>query len=161
MITDALPVSPAQAARVLLAVQASDTVACAIPLQAIQDDLTRLGCPPWLQRTIPVLKGASVAGLLVGRRHPRLGRLTTDALVAYFVCALGAHARVRDPAWRWAAAAGMLGLAVVARRAYGEGAAEPDVIDLTADTRPLERTTPPADDEAGTHEPAPVEPAEA
>lgn len=122
----ARPITPGQAAKLLLAIQATDAVACAIPLAAIREDLERLGCPPWLQRTIPALKGASVLGLLAGRRYAGLGRLTTDAVVAYFGCALGAHARVRDPAWRWAAATGMLGLALVARRAYPRT----DVVDL-------------------------------
>ena len=141
-----LPLTPAQASRLLLAIQATDAVACAIPLPAIRDDLDRLGCPPWLQRTIPVVKGASVVGLLAGRRDPRLGRLTGDALVAYFVCALAAHGRVKDPAWRWAAAAGMLGLTLVARRAY----VEEEVIDLTADEEPIDLTVPPAEAEAVT-----------
>ena len=104
MASDALPISPEQAAKLLSALQAGDAVACAIPLDAIREELTRLGCPPWLQRTIPVLKAASVVGLLAGRRDSRLGRVTADALVAYFLCALAAHGRVRDPAWRWAAA---------------------------------------------------------
>ncbi|HEU5082309.1 MAG TPA: DoxX family protein [Acidimicrobiales bacterium] len=156
-----LPVPPQQASGLLLAVQATDAVACAIPLEVIRQDLERLGCPPWLQRTIPVVKGASVVGLLVGRRHPRLGRLTTDALVAYFLCALGAHARVRDPAWRWAAAAGMLGLTIVARQAYAERGPEPEVIDLTGDTGPLERPAPLPEDETSASEAAPAEPAEA
>lgn len=157
MPVDALPVSPQQASRLLLAVQATDAVACAIPLEAIRADLERLGCPPWLQHTIPVVKGASVVGLLAGRRHPRLGRLTTDALVAYFVCALGAHARVRDPAWRWAAAAGMLGLTLVARQAYAERGREPEVIDLTGDTRPVEGPATLFEDETPHDEPAPAE----
>ena len=127
MAARTLPIDPEQAAALLLAIQAGDAVACGIPLPIIQRDLERLGCSPRLQRTIPVLKAASAVGLLAGRKDPRLGRLTTDALVAYFVCALGAHARVRDPLWRWAAATGMLGLTLVARRAFRE---DPEVIDL-------------------------------
>lgn len=105
-------------ARTLTAIQAGDAIACAIPLGVIRRDLDRLGCPPALQRAIPVVKAASVAGLLLGRRDPRLGRLTTAALLAYFACAVGAHARVRDPAWRYAAAVAMGGLTAVARRTY-------------------------------------------
>lgn len=132
-------VAPAEHARRLLtAVQAGDAVACAIPLAIIRNDLDRLGCPPALQRTIPVVKAASVVGLLAGRRVPRLGRLTTDALVVYFVCALAAHGRVRDPAWRWAAATGMLGLTLVARRAY----AEPEVVDLVDELPEIDLTAP-------------------
>ena len=134
-----LPITPQQAATVLVAVQATDAVAGAIPLDTIREELTRLGCPPWLQRVIPALKAASVVGLLAGRRDPRLGRLTSDALVAYFLCALGAHGRVRDPAWRWAAAAGMLGIVLFARRLYvprevDAPVSDDEVIDLTAPT---------------------------
>jgi hypothetical protein len=107
-----------QASTALVAIQAADAVACAIPLTIIRRDLERLGCPPALQRTIPVVKAASVAGLLAARRDPRLGRLTTAALLGYFACAVGAHARVRDPAWRYAAAVSMAGLVLVARRSY-------------------------------------------
>ena len=142
--------APAEhARRLLLAVQVGDAVACAIPLTIIRNDLTRLGCPPALQRAIPVVKAASAVGLVAGRRNPRIGRLTTDALVGYFVCALAAHGRVRDPAWRWAAASGMLGLTLVARRSY----TDPEVIDLVDDQPEIDLTAPGArPDEA-----APVE----
>jgi hypothetical protein len=143
-------VAPAEhARRLLLAVQVGDAVACAIPLAIIRRDLTRLGCPPALQRAIPVVKAASAVGLVAGRRDPRIGRLTTDALVAYFVCALAAHGRVRDPAWRWAAATGMLGLTVVARRSY----TDPEVIDLVDDQPEIDLTAPEAQPDAS----APVE----
>jgi hypothetical protein len=149
MAARSLPLTSDQAARLLLAIQAGDAVACAIPLPVTRDELERLGCPPWMQRTIPVVKGASVVGLLAGRRRPGLGRVTTDALVAYFVCALAAHGLVRDPAWRWGAAAGMLGLTLVARRAYRD---EP-VIDLTtedADDEVIDLTASPAPEAAVT-----------
>ena len=106
------------ATKMLLAIQAADAVACAIPLAIIRRDLDRVGCPPALQRAIPVVKAASVAGLLAGLREARLGRLTTTALLGYFACAVGAHARVRDPAWRYAAATGMGALVLVSRRSY-------------------------------------------
>ena len=107
-----------KAAGSLLLIQAADAVACAIPLPIIRRDLERLGCSDTVQRTIPVVKAASVAGLLAGLRSPRLGRLTTTALLGYFTCAVAAHARVRDPAWRYAAAVGMAGLVLTARRSY-------------------------------------------
>lgn len=143
MGTTAAPAEHAR--RLLLAVQAGDAVACAIPLTIIRNDLTRLGCPPALQRTIPVVKAASAVGLLAGWRNPRVGRLTTDALVAYFVCALAAHGRVRDPAWRWAAATGMLGLTLIARRAY----ADPEVIDLVDEQPEIDLTASTAHDAEG------------
>ena len=106
------------ATRLLTAIQAADAVACAIPLGIIQRDLDRLGCSPTLQRAIPVVKAASVAGLVAGAVRPEVGRLTIAALLAYFGCAMGAHARVSDPAWRYAGAVGMTGLTLAARRAY-------------------------------------------
>ena len=104
--------------RTLTLIQAADAVACAIPLAPLQEALEHVGCPPALQRAIPVIKAASVVGLLAGRRDARLGRLTTTALLAYFACALGAHARVHDPAPQYAAAAAMAGLTLVARRRF-------------------------------------------
>ena len=135
-----LPIDPDTVAKGLTAFQAVDAVGAAtVPI--IRRDLERLGCPRWLRNTIPVLKAASAVGLLVGRREPRLGRLTTDALVVYFVGALGAHARVRDEAWRYAAAAGMLGVTVVARQAYRDGEGEPSVaVDVAADAELVDLT---------------------
>ena len=74
--------------------------------------------PPAVRRAIPVVKAASVVGLLAGSARPRVGRITTMALLGYFACAIGAHARVRDPAWRYAAAAGMATRTLVASRSY-------------------------------------------
>ena len=105
--------------RALTAIQAADAVACAIPLPLLREALDHVGCPPALQRAIPVIKAASVAGLLAGRRDARLGRLTTTALLAYFACALAAHARVHDPAPQYAAALGMTALTITARRRFG------------------------------------------
>lgn len=107
-----------RARTLLVAIQAGDAVACAIPLAIIRRDLDRLGCSPALQRTIPVVKAASVVGLGAGVVRPELGRLTIAALLAYFGCAVGAHARVGDAAWRYAGAIGMIGLTLAARRAY-------------------------------------------
>ena len=105
-------------AHVLTLVQAGDAVACAIPLSFLKEALDAVGCPPALQRAIPVVKAASVVGLVAGQRKPALGRLTTTALVGYFLCAIAAHARVKDPADRYVAAVGMLGLTLAARRSY-------------------------------------------
>ena len=105
-------------AHALTLVQAADALACAIPIPLVQEALDHVGCPPALQRAIPVVKAASAVGLLAGHRSRPLGRLTTGALVGYFACAIGAHVRVKDPAWRYGAAIGMLGLTLVARRSY-------------------------------------------
>jgi hypothetical protein len=98
--------------------QAGDAIACA-KLGYIQRDLDRLNCPPRIRRMLPLIKAASAAGLLGGRRWPRLGRLTGAALSAYFVCALGFHMRAKDPLWRSVPAASLLALsAAVAIRGY-------------------------------------------
>jgi hypothetical protein len=57
--------------------------------------------------------------LLVGLRWPRLGQLTAWSLIAYFIVAMGFHARARDAPVRYAPAAAMLGWSVLALRAYG------------------------------------------
>jgi hypothetical protein len=98
--------------------QALDAVACAIPNRFITQDLDRLGFPADLRPVLPIIKGASAVGLIVGVKRPRLGALTAAALVAYFVAALGAHARVRDGAPRFAPAVGMLVWAAAALRLY-------------------------------------------
>lgn len=134
-MVDSSATVPERARQLLLTAQAGDAVACAIPLPALDAELDRLGCPPALKRAIPLIKTASVAGLAAGRRWPRVGRLTTDALAAYFVCALGAHARVRDPLWRWTAAAGMLGLTLTARRSFVVEEPESEPRDATIDLR--------------------------
>ena len=77
----------------LAAFQAGDAVACAIPNPFITWALDNVDCPAGLRRALPVVKVAAAAGLLVGLRQPRLGRLTCRALQGYFVAALGLHAR--------------------------------------------------------------------
>ena len=61
-----------------------------------QDDLDHLRFPERFRFVFPIIKSSSAAGLLVGLRWPRLGRLTAAALVAYFVAALGFHLRAKD-----------------------------------------------------------------
>ena len=78
----------------LATVQAGDAVFNAVPSQWLTDDLDRLRIPGPMRRIFPIVKGVSAAGLLAGLRWPRLGRLTSAALVVYFTLALGAHARV-------------------------------------------------------------------
>ena len=92
----------------------ADAVACAIPLAVIERDLTRMGVPRSVQRTIPVVKAAATTGLLVGVRRPAVGRLTTKALTAYYALAVLAHVRAKDPVIRHLPAAGMLATTVLA-----------------------------------------------
>lgn len=44
-----------------------------------------------------VLLASGAAGLLLGLAVPALGTAAAIGLVVYFVCAMGAHIRVRDP----------------------------------------------------------------
>ena len=80
----------------LAAFQASDAVACAIPLPQITKALDQYGVPDNIRWILPVAKAASVIGLLSASRVPALARLTTAMLTLYFVLAVGAHIRVRD-----------------------------------------------------------------
>lgn len=117
--------------------QAGDAIAC-LKLDYIQQDLDRINCPPRVQRLLPFIKAASALGLLLGRRRPRLGRLTAAALSAYFACAIGFHVRAKDPAWRSLPAGSLLALSfVIALRGYqDEQPTGPDrvggaVVDMT------------------------------
>jgi hypothetical protein len=85
--------------------QALDGIACAIPVAYIADDLERLGVPAGVCKALPMIKWASALGLVVGLREPRLGRVTSAALVAYFGCALAVHARSHDHPLRYVPAA--------------------------------------------------------
>ena len=59
-----------------------------------------------------VLLACGAAGLLAGFAVPALGTAAAIGLVAYFICALGAHIRVRDP--KVAGAVSFLAMAVAA-----------------------------------------------
>ena len=52
--------------------------------------------PPRWWWVLPPIKIAAGVGLVAGIWVPLLGLVTSFALVAYFVVALGAHVRVRD-----------------------------------------------------------------
>jgi hypothetical protein len=97
-----------RAALTLAAVLAGDAAFDAVARDWVHEDLTRLRVPPAAVRVIIPVKSAAAAGLLVGSRRRRVGQLTSAGLVAYFVLAVGAHARVKDELWRWLPAIGML-----------------------------------------------------
>lgn len=59
-----------------------------------------------------VLLASGAVGLLIGFAVPALGTAAAIGLVVYFICALGAHVRVRDP--RIGGAVSFLVLAVAA-----------------------------------------------
>lgn len=59
-----------------------------------------------------MLLASGAVGLLVGFAVPALGTAAAIGLVVYFVCAVGAHVRVRDP--QVAGAVSFLSLAIAA-----------------------------------------------
>jgi hypothetical protein len=79
-----------------------------IPNHWFEEEFEHLRLPRWFRLLFVLAKTSAVAGLLVGFRSSRLGRLTTRALVAYFVLAVGAHLRVRDRPVRYVPALVML-----------------------------------------------------
>jgi hypothetical protein len=109
---------PRQRVVALAGVQLGDAALNAFATEWMKDDLGRLRVPWRLRPLFPVVKTASAAGLVAGLKWPRLGRLTANLLVVYFVLALGAHARVRDQAARYGPAVAMLGWSLAARRAF-------------------------------------------
>lgn len=102
----------------LVAAQLGDAAFNMTAKQWLIDDLRHLGFPTDLRFVFPVIKSASAAGLLAGLRWPSLGRTTAAALIAYFIIAMGFHARVKDRPLRYAPAAAMLAWSILALRAY-------------------------------------------
>lgn len=90
----------------------------AIPNHWFEEEFEHLRLPRWFRLVFIATKTAAVTGLLLGLRSPRLGRVTTRALVAYFVLAVGAHVRVKDGRIRPLPALTMLVWSAVASRAY-------------------------------------------
>jgi hypothetical protein len=102
----------------LVVVQLGDAAFNAIPTQWLEDDLEHLGVPEDLRFVFPLVKSASALGLAAGLRWPRLGRLTAQALVGYFLAAMGFHARAHDRPLRYGPAAGMLAWSILALRSF-------------------------------------------
>ena len=88
--------------------QAVDALVCAIPNGPVKADLDRIGCPPSLSAALPFIKGASATGLALGLKRPAIGKLTAASLIAYFVVAIGFHARAGDRSGRYLPAVGVL-----------------------------------------------------
>lgn len=80
----------------LAAGQAVDAGLCVGPVPFVQDCLNGVGFPERYWGVLPVIKAASAAGLVAGTRHLGIARLTTWALVVYFILAVSAHVRARD-----------------------------------------------------------------
>lgn len=87
--------------------------------QWAEEHLDHLGFPRRLRFLFPIVKVASVVGLLGGLRWRPLGRLTAGCIVAYFLAGLGFHVRSKDPAQQYAPAVGMLVWSCLAFRAFG------------------------------------------
>jgi hypothetical protein len=113
-----MAVEPKRLALGLAVVQLADAAFNAIPNRWVKDDLDHLGFPEDLRFLFPLIKGGSALGLLAGLRWPRLGRLTAIALIAYFVAAMGYHARAKDRALRYGPAIGMLAWSARTLRGY-------------------------------------------
>jgi hypothetical protein len=102
----------------LATVLLADAAFNAIAKQWVKDDLDHLGFPENLRFVFPIIKCGSAVGLLAGLRWPSLGRLTAWALVAYFIAAIGFHARAEDTLLRHMPAAAMLAWSALALPAY-------------------------------------------
>lgn len=93
---------------VLASLQVYDAVTSAVPVAYVKDCLDDVGLPESVRWAIPVVKIASVIGLVGGLRSSALGRATSVGLTTYFVLAVSAHIRARDFGRNFAAANVML-----------------------------------------------------
>lgn len=97
---------------------AADVIFDVVPNRWLDEERRRMRLPAWTKPTIPAVKVAAATGLWLGRRRPALGRRTSEALVVYFLLAIGAHARVRDHPVRAVPATAMLAWSAAARSAF-------------------------------------------
>src|SRR5437588_5742713 len=80
-----------------------------VPRRYVDAHLDHLGVPTYLRPVLGVIKGTASLGLLAGLRWPRLGAVTSAALVSYYSAAARFHLLAGDhPAL--AAPAGALGI---------------------------------------------------
>ncbi len=100
----------------LAAFQLGDAVAVAAKMPYLMRALDRVDCPPAVRTALPVVKAASAVGLVAGTRSPAVARLTSSALIAYFLVALGFHIRSKDSAANALPAVAMLGISVFSLR---------------------------------------------
>jgi hypothetical protein len=63
---------------------------------SVRATASRVRVPAGMMIPCGILLALGAAGLLVGLAEPALGTAAAAGLVAYFVCAVGAHVRVRD-----------------------------------------------------------------
>ncbi|HEY9293874.1 MAG TPA: DoxX family protein [Microlunatus sp.] len=81
---------------VLAVVSAGDAVICWRPVPFIADCLDNMNFPRRHWRLLTPIKAAAALGLVIGIWWPGLALLTSAALVAYFLIAIGIHLRARD-----------------------------------------------------------------
>ena len=92
----------------LAAVQLGDGVACAAQAPRLVEALDKVNCPAELRKALPVVKIASAGSLALGLKHQKLGVVTAGALSAYFLAAIGFHARAKDDAEGYVPAVALL-----------------------------------------------------
>ena len=85
-----------QLAAGLAAFQVVDAVGGMIPRRFVEAHLDHLGVPNVLRPALPVIKLTTAAGLLAGVRMPRIGAVTSAALVAYYAAAARFHLLAGD-----------------------------------------------------------------
>jgi hypothetical protein len=90
----------------------------AIPNRWFEAELAHLRVPNWFRYLFIGAKSSAAVGLLAGLRSPKVGRLTSRALMTYFTLAVAAHLRVKDKPLRFVPAVGMLTSAVVVDRSF-------------------------------------------
>ena len=89
----------------LAAAQVVDAIGNSIPRRYVEAHLDHLGVPDRLRPALPVIKVTTAGGLLVGLKLPRLGALTSAALVAYYAAAVRFHMLSDDHPVLWIPAA--------------------------------------------------------
>ena len=105
-------------ATALAVTMAADVLFDIVPNRWLEEERRRMRLPEWTRPVIPAVKVASASGLFLGLRRPALGRITSNALIGYFLLAIGAHVRVRDHPVRVVPAAAMLAWTIVARTVF-------------------------------------------
>jgi hypothetical protein len=107
----------------LAGILAADGAFDATATEWIRNDLARLRLPYALHRAFPPIKFGAAAGLLLGRRHRPLGRLTATLLIVYFVLATTVHTRAGDGLAKHIPALVLLAWSTAALMTFEEGAA--------------------------------------
>jgi hypothetical protein len=80
----------------LALLQIADAIATTHPRMSEAIRLDRLGFPAVLRPVLPVIKVSTAAGLVAGLRSPRIGAVTSAALVSFYAAAVRFHALAGD-----------------------------------------------------------------